>query len=120
MQSTSHPMKGELYLVRFPDDRIHKRGMRPAVVVQSDFINSTAIQTTLVCPLTSLLRGLRSHLELLPSSVNGLKHTSAVVCEQVVVVDKEDLQKKIGQLTYEEMLELEDMLLLVFDIGRTL
>lgn len=116
MQKTFPLMKGDIVMVHFPGKGPQKQGARSAVIVQSSSINLTLIQTTLVCPFTTVIRGLTSQPELAHSTFNGLHQRSALVYEQIAAIDKMAVQQKIGQLISEQLVSLEEALLIVFDI----
>lgn len=111
------PRRSELYLANFEGKGFVQQGVRPALIVQNDFINETAVKTTVVCPLTSRLRHLSTHVLLNPSSQNGLDTDSEVVAEQVVVINKSQLIRKMGEASEGDMKRVEEALLLVFDIS---
>lgn len=111
-------MKGDLYWVDFFGIGHQQQGIRPALIIQSDFINGTAIGTTLICPLTTAFRGLRSRVQVQPSSQNGLKLPSEVICEQISVIDKSTVLERMGEISAEELGAVEEALLFVLDIDR--
>ncbi len=114
-----NPSKGDIHWVQFSGIGAQRKGRRPAVVVQNDFINQTSIKTTLVCPLTKKNRGLRTHPCIKPHKRNGLDHPSSIVSEQVNVVNKNQLEKKIGTLSASELHQLNNALGIVFDLPNT-
>lgn len=113
-----HPKKGELYFANFEGKGSVQNGIRPALIVQNDFINETDIKTTIVCPLTSKLRNLSTHVLLKPNHQNGLDQNSEVIVEQILVINKSQLIKKIGSVSEHELRLIEQALLLVFDIPQ--
>ena len=75
-------------------------GRRPAVVVQHDRFNQSAISTTVVAAVTSNLR-----LALMPGNVRlrageaGLPKPSVVNVSQLMTVDRDRLRERIGALS---------------------
>ena len=75
-------------------------GRRPAVVVQHDRFNQSAISATVVAAVTSNLR-----LALMPGNVRlrageaGLPKPSVVNVSQLMTVDRDRLRERIGALS---------------------
>jgi mRNA interferase MazF len=111
-------MKGELFWVLFSGQGSQQQGLRPAVVVQNNFISGTSISTIVVCPLTTVIRRLKSQ-PIIPALLrNGLQKDSAVMCEQVAVVNKSQFQERMGVLSDDELQAVEAGLLFALDIDR--
>lgn len=85
-----------IYLVNFGNAYGSEQyGLRPALVVQNNLGNIHS-STTIVCPLTTSMKSpIATHVTLLPAEC-GLFVPSVVLCEQIRVVDKERIIKKIG------------------------
>lgn len=80
---------------------------RPAVVVQNDVFNHSRIRTVVVCALTTNLRRAQAPGNVLLSPGEGnLSEQSVINVSQVLTVDKEDLQEKIGSLGHERVREV--------------
>ncbi|MFL6261914.1 MAG: type II toxin-antitoxin system PemK/MazF family toxin [Thermoanaerobaculia bacterium] len=78
--------------------------LRPCVVMQNDAFNESAINTVVVCALTSNLRRARVPGNvLLDKGEAGLPERSVVVVSQLFTVDKGDLLGKIGTLKAEHV-----------------
>jgi mRNA interferase MazF len=74
--------------------------VHPCVVIQGDDFNSTAIQTTVVCLITSNTRLARAAGNvLLPLGMAGLTKESVVNVSQIFTVDKRHLQERLGRLS---------------------
>lgn len=73
-------------------------------------VGNSCSPTTIICPITSKLKNyMPTHVVLCPD--DGVKRTSAVLCEQPMTVDKSLLVKRLGVITSEEKIN---------DIGRKL
>ncbi len=79
--------------------------VRPALVVQSDFLNER-LADTIVAIITSSPRrfsGSGTQIQIDPSSAagksSGLRAVSVVQCENLVTVDKSLIHAKIGHLS---------------------
>ena len=114
--------QGEVYWLRFSGSGSEPSGRRPAVVIQDDDFNRSAIQTTVVAAITSNLR-----LAAMPGNVRlrrgeaSLPHPSVVNVTQLRTVDRDRLDERIGSLGAERVGEVLRGIVLVFGIdGRHL
>lgn len=74
-------------------------GRRPAVVLQSDDINDTAWNTTIIAPLTRNVRLARhSTMVLVPADACGLSDSSVINVPALTVINKSELGEEIGRL----------------------
>jgi mRNA interferase MazF len=107
--------QGEVYWLRFQGKGSEPSGRRPAVVVQHDRFNRSAIQTTVVAALTSNLR-----LGAMPGNVRlkrgeaNLPLPSVVNVTQIRTVDRAILTERIGALSPVRIKQVLSGLALVF------
>src|SRR5438128_12699212 len=92
--------QGEVYWLRFgPAKGSVPAGRRPALVVQHDRFNRSAISTTVVAAITSSLR-----LGAMPGNVRlrrgeaGLPRQSVVNVSQIRTIDRTRLGNRVGSL----------------------
>jgi len=91
--------QGEVYWLHFGGQGSEPAGRRPAVVVQHDRFNRSAIQTTVVAAITSNLR-----LGAMPGNVRlhkgeaNLPRPSVVNVTQLRTVDRDRLTERVGHL----------------------
>ena len=92
-------------------------GVRPAVIVQNETGNMHS-PTTIVCPLTSKKKKMSvTHVALTPEDA-GVAQESTVLCEQVRVIDKARIRKKLGEVKNLEKIEdINKKILISFGIG---
>ena len=91
------PRRGEVWLVNFnPGRGSEQRGIRPAVIIQNDTGNIYA-STTIVAAITSTIKEFPVTV-VLAAGEGGLKQRSMVNLAQLLTIDKERLQKRLGQL----------------------
>lgn len=97
--------RGEIYLVDLSDQvGSEQSGIRPAVIVQNEQGNSHS-PTTIICPLTSQDKTpINTHVILTPKDA-GVMKISTVLCEQVRVIDKTRLKKKLGEVINQNKIE---------------
>jgi mRNA interferase MazF len=112
--------QGEVYWLEFRGEGSEPKGKRPALVVQHDRFNRSAINTTVVAAITSNLR-----LAAMPGNVRlskgeaKLPRPSVVNVSQLRTIDRARLGDSIGVLGRARMREvLEGLsLLLGLDAG---
>ncbi len=100
--------QGEVYWLQFgPRQGSAPAGRRPALVVQHDRFNRSAISTTVVVAITSNRR-----LGAMPGNVRlrrgeaGLPRPSVVNVSQIRTLDKTGLSERIGSLGTERVREI--------------
>ena len=90
---------------------------RPVVVVSVDAFNASRISTVLVAAISS-----NTHLAeapgnvALPSGRTGLQKDSVANVSQIATVDKQRLSDPIGQLTLQQLVDVDAGLRLALDI----
>ena len=101
----NHPRRGELWMVEWSPGRGSEQlGPLPALVVQCDPVNlQTRYTNTIVLALTSRFHGQPTHVEIHPTAANGLAVTSYVLCEQIMTISKERMERRLGVITPEGM-----------------
>ena len=97
--------RGEIYLVDLSNYiGSEQSGIRPALIVQNEKGNAYS-PTTIVCPLTSQQKhALDTHVSLAPSD-RGIIKDSIVLCEQIRVIDKTRIKKKLGEVTNRQKID---------------
>jgi mRNA interferase MazF len=92
--------QGQVYWIDFgPRVGSALADRHPCVVVQNDIFNRSAIQTTVVCLITSnLTRAKAPGNVLLQKGDGGLSKSSVVNVSQILTVDKAELVDYIGNL----------------------
>ncbi len=113
-----HPIRqGEVYWIDFgATGGSAPAEPHPCVVVQHDTFNSSRIQTTVVCLITSnLLRAEAPGNVLLPRGEAKLPRRSVVNVSQLLTVDKMDLFEKVGKLSSPSLAKVLSGLRLVFE-----
>ena len=112
-------IRGEVYMVDFGATvGSEQGGLRPALILQNDTGNFYA-PTTIVCPMTTRQKRLSAtHVTLFPAEC-GLIKPSVLLCEQVRVVDKQRIGKRIGLITDPKTLaEIEQKMKLSLGIAN--
>jgi mRNA interferase MazF len=110
--------RGEIYLADLPNPvGSEQAGVRPVLIVQNEKGN-THSPTTIICPLTSRNKTiLDTHVLLTPIDC-GIIKDSIVLCEQIRVIDKTRLRKKVGEIVNRKKIEdINKKLLISIGIG---
>jgi mRNA interferase MazF len=110
--------RGEIYLIDLSNQiGSEQSGVRPAVIVQNDLGNLYS-PTTIICPLTSKNKHLSStHVQLTTSDAEIVRD-SIGLCEQVRVIDKARIKKRLGEVKNLEKIEaINQKILVSFGIG---
>jgi len=90
--------RGQVWWVDFGEPKGSRPGFRhPALVLQRDEVNSSRINTVVVCVLTSnRLLAKAPGNTLLPKRATGLPQDSVANASQVATVNKDDLEAIAG------------------------
>ncbi len=89
---------------------------RPAVIVQSDYLNDTHA-TILLCPFTSeLVDAPLIRISVAPSQENGLRARSQIMVDKTAPMRREKIGAPIGVLDLETLVRLNRSLALVFGL----
>lgn len=110
--------RGEIYLIDLSNQvGSEQGGIRPAVIVQNEAGNVHS-PTTIVCPLTSRQKSMAAtHVNLTPEDA-GIIKDSTVLCEQVRVIDKTRIKRKLGEVRNLEKIEdINQKILVSFGIS---
>ncbi len=90
-------------------------GLRPVLVVSSDYFNQGFAQVVYAVPFTSKDRHIRSHVAVWPPE-GGLTLPSFIMCEAMRSISKERLVKQFGNISSETMLKVEETLKILLEI----
>src|SRR3989304_4899212 len=92
------PRRGEMWLVNFnPGRGSEQKGVRPALVLQND-VGNVHGATTIVAAISTTIKEFPV-AGVVPVGGGGLKHRSMVNLAQVLTVDKERFEKRLGNLS---------------------
>ena len=116
--------RGEIWIVDFdPTAGREQNGRRPAVVMSSDFLDTNLVGLAYVIPGTTSERvdkhgrPIPNHLGVQPTKSNGLRQVTFFMGEQLRSVSIERFVNKLGELTDKDLFELEEILILLLDLG---
>jgi mRNA interferase MazF len=109
--------RGEIYLIDLANQvGSEQSGVRPAIIVQNETGNIHS-PTTIICPLTSKKKSMSAtHVSLTPEDA-GIVVESTVLCEQVRVIDKARIKKKLGEVkNLKKINDINEKILVSFGI----
>ncbi len=110
--------RGSIYWVDFsPGKGSEPYGRRPGLVIQSNIINNTKINTVIVLAITSTLKygNLPGNVVLRKGEAN-LTRKCVINVSQIKSVDRGSLKEKIGSLSEKKMQDVNEGLTLLMDI----
>lgn len=108
--------RGEIFLVNFdPTVGAEARKTRPALVVSND-INNAHSPIVSISPITSNISRIYSFEVEVPAGTGGLQTRSKVMVNQTRAVDKIRLIKRLGHLPEEIMKQVNQALMLHYDL----
>ncbi|MFP4514949.1 MAG: type II toxin-antitoxin system PemK/MazF family toxin [Parcubacteria group bacterium] len=102
-----------------PTQGSEQHGIRPCLIIQTNASGKKAL-TTIIIPLSSkrLENIYPFEVKIKPSKINGLQKLSKLKCEQIRVIDKSRLIKKIGFIDKSHHDNIFKALKVIFDINR--
>jgi mRNA interferase MazF len=112
-------LRGEIWWVDFGTPFGSEPGYRrPAIVVQTDAVNGSAIRTVLIVPLTRTLdwTGAPGNV-LCRSKATGLKHPSVANVSQMGVVDRRRLVEKVGEIPTALLRQVDEGMKLILGLS---
>lgn len=109
-------IRGELYRVRHPSSADPKRS-RVFVVVSRQAVIDSRFSSVICAPVYSARHGLSSQVAV--GVDDGLKHDSAIHCDELVSLPKTALTDYIGTLSPERIAQLNRALAMALDLPVT-
>lgn len=109
------PKRGEIWLVNWnPARGSEQAGKRPALIIQNDIGNDKA-STTIVAAISSSVKLYPINVKVEPRE-GGLDRTSIVKAGQILTIDNNRLEKRIGQLGIDKMKKVDRAIRLSLDL----
>jgi len=105
--------RGELYLVKHPNSRDPKR-QRVFVVVSRQAVIESRFATVVCAPVFTTRAGISTQVPV--GTEEGLKHESAVHCDELISLPKSVLTHYIGVLSEAKTDELNEALRIALEI----
>ncbi len=113
--------RGEVYVAELvPRSGSEQSGRRPVIVVSHDGFNQTLNwHSIIVVPLSTSINQARRGLTAIPlfSGEGGILQDSVALCHQVTTLDRSKLKELLGELSSEQMSEIENGLKAAMDMS---
>lgn len=114
--SKNYPKRGEIFIADLdPGFGREMRKKRPILIISNNAINKTSA-TIIMVPLSSITPEFIGPNIVDIEKNEGLDKQSVIIVDHVRSVDKERLIKKIGNLSNDKMLEVEEALKIVLGL----
>jgi len=108
--------RGEIWLANLnPTIGREQTGMRPVLIVSSDYFNQGFAELVYAIPITSKNKKIRSHIEVLPPE-GGLSMPSYIMCEAMRSISKQRLVKLLGKIERETLKSVENTLKILLEL----
>ncbi|WP_028044670.1 type II toxin-antitoxin system PemK/MazF family toxin [Candidatus Stoquefichus massiliensis] len=105
-------LRGDIYLANLGMAiGSEQGGIRPVIIIQNNVGNHFS-PTTIVTPITTKLSKSSLPTHIILSKQSGITCKSIVMMEQIRVIDKSKLIRKVGCINHEEMQYLNKALLI--------
>ena len=109
------PKRGEIWLVNWnPARGSEQTGKRPALIIQNDIGNEKS-STTIVAAISSSVNLFPMNVKIEPHE-SGLNFISIIKTSQILTIDKNRLEKRLGQLDRIRMQEVNAAVKLSLDL----
>jgi len=110
--------RGQIYQVDWnPARGSEQAGERPGLVIQNDIANAVSgYPVTMVCAVSSKMKGYPSMVQVSPSQENGLTETSEVNTAQIMTIQKDRLGILRGRLSSADMAQVDEKLAYMLSI----
>ena len=105
--------RGDLYRVKRPSSRDPKK-YRVFIIVSRQILIESRFSTVICAPIYTSFQGLSTQVAV---GINeGLKHDSAIHCDELVSLPKSMLTNYVGQLSFQKLRLLEKALKIALQI----
>lgn len=105
--------RGDLYRVRHPTSRDPKRS-RVFVVVSRQALIESSFSTIICAPVYTKRHGLSTQVDV--GVEEGLKHDSAIHCDELVSLSRSVLANWVGSLSGPRLVDLDRALRIALDL----
>lgn len=112
--------RGEVWQATLePRSGSEQRGTRPVIIVSSDGFNeSPSWRSFIIVPCSTSERQRRRgpSIVILPKGAGGLAEESVAIAHQITTIDRAKLLSRLGTLTAEEMVAVEQGMMAALDL----
>ena len=114
----ARPRRGEVWWVDFsPSVGNEIRDEHPALVISSDFLNTSPFGMLVVIPISSSSPPVRIHVDV-PAGEAGLKKSSRIKCDQVGKADVRRFRTggRMGRVSKKTLVKVEQVLRRILEL----
>jgi mRNA interferase MazF len=109
--------RGQLWVANLdPGYGVEIRKKRPVLIISNDFFNQQ-LRTVIVIPISTQVLPLGPEKIMIEKNGNGLEENSAVLAVDIRAIDKIRLVKKVGKISKQKLLEVEEVINLVLGMS---
>ncbi len=113
---SAFPKRGEVWIVNWnPARGSEQSGRRPALIIQNDIGNEKS-PTTIVAAISGSVRRYPMNVEIRPPE-GSVTQPSIVKAGQIMTISKERLERRLGRLTSDRMIEVDKAIKLSLSLG---
>lgn len=95
--------QGEIWYANLnPTKGSEQAGFKPLVIISGNMLNMHLI-VVITCPLTTKIKKYKGNVVLQPSAINNLTQPSEILTFNIRSVSKEQLVRKIGDISVTEL-----------------
>ena len=108
--------RGEIWFAKLdPTIGREQAGIRPVLIVSSDYFNQGFADIVYAIPITSKSKNIRAHVSIMPPE-GGLTAPSFIMCEAMRSISKQRLIKHLGNVSLATMMDVEDNLKVLLEL----
>jgi len=104
--------RGELYTAAIQGDYGKPR---PVVIIQSDLLG--ALDSVVICPVTSVVKEADFRVVITPDPTNGLQKPSQIMVDKVLTLPRSKIGQRLGRLNAPAIQALNRALLVVVGLA---
>ena len=110
------PLRGEIWTIDLNPVKGHEQaGKRPCLIVSDDRFNDSFAGLAMALPITTKRKKVPWHVRVAPPE-GGLRKHSYIKCEDLRSLSVNRLGKRMGAISRETMLNVEDKLKILLDL----
>jgi mRNA interferase MazF len=107
------PLAGEVWDAQFsPTVGVEQMGIRPALVLSSDWFNTLDNRLVVAAPITGTDRRIRYQVAI-AGHEGGLSKHSVIMCEQIRAMDRSRFLRKRGEVSPETLVEVRRIVAMI-------
>ena len=104
--------RGDIFFINLGDSDGSnlQSGVRPVVVISNNVCNNFSSVISVVALTTKDKPELPTHVHLVPDNCNRLTKKSTVLCEQIISISKDKLERRLGRVSQRNLVAINEAL----------